>query len=89
MELSNETIREICSCGQLRILRRGKAVFCEEANGKNAQNSIEFMVIKEGEICIATEFYSTGYINYDSFIDIEKMKECPYRKIEKSLLIPW
>jgi hypothetical protein len=89
MELNEETIKEICSCAHIGKSRRGDIIFCEEKKGKDAPSSIEFFLIQEKEICIATEFYSTGHINYDSCINIEKMKECPYRKMEKSLLIPW
>lgn len=80
MELSDKAVREICSCGEFRKLRRGKAVLCGEAKGKDAPNSLEFIGINEGEVCIGTEVYSTGHIHYDSEVDVEKMKTCPYRK---------
>jgi hypothetical protein len=80
MELSDEAVRKICSCAQFRKLRRGDAIFCKEARGKDPANSIEFMAIKDGEICLATDFYSTGHAGYDWNVNVEKMKGCPYKK---------
>ena len=82
MDLDAKTIREeFCSCAELRKLRRGNAIFCEEGKGKDAPSSIEFFMIKCGEVCIATDFYSTGHINYDSEVCTEKMRTCPYREM--------
>ena len=84
MELSDKTVREICSCAQFRNLRRGEAIFCEEAMGKDAPHSIELTNLKKGEVCIATDFYSTGHIGYNFLVNIEDMQKCPYRKTEVS-----
>lgn len=80
MDLNDELIKDICSCGQLKQLNRGKAVFCEEAKGNNPPSSIQFMSINKGEVCVATTFYQTGHNAYDSLIDIEDMKTCSYRQ---------
>jgi hypothetical protein len=85
MDLSNKTVREICSCAEYRNLKRGEAVFCTEAKGKNPPGCIQFMNIKSGEVCTATEFFSTGHADMDSYVDEVAMKKCPsnpnYRSI--------
>jgi len=83
MELSDKIVKEICLCGEFRNLKRGPAIFCENGNGKDAPTeSIEFMSIRKGQVCLATTFYSTGHVNYDSEINVERMEKCPY-KIKK------
>ena len=79
MDLSYAIVREGCSCAQLRNFKKGQAVFCEEAKGNDAPSSVQFIAIKKGEVCVSTSFYNTGHLDYDSLIDLAKMKECPYR----------
>jgi hypothetical protein len=79
-ELSDEVVKKICFCAQLRELRGDNMIFCEDEKGKDAPNSFEFMSIRPREICVATDFYSTGHSRYGSIVDINTMKDCPYRK---------
>ncbi|MDD5012590.1 MAG: hypothetical protein PHQ66_03025 [Candidatus Nanoarchaeia archaeon] len=83
MNLSDKTVREICSCAQFRNLHRGDAVFCEEAKGGNPPSGIQFMDVNKGEVCLGTSFYSTGHSSMDSSVDVEEMKKCPYKKSSK------
>jgi hypothetical protein len=79
----DEEVRAICLCGKFRKLffKRGEIVLCGSANGRDAPTSEDFRDIWKGEVCIATEFYQIGQ-SYKPEVNIEKMKECLYRRTE-------
>jgi hypothetical protein len=77
MDIS-EKVSKICPFAQYKERKNGEAIFCQMNQGIDAPNSIEFMNIAKGEVCLATNFYPTGHINYSSDVDVEKMKTCPY-----------
>jgi hypothetical protein len=85
MCLDDKTISGICTCAALRKSRRGSLILCEEGKGINPPSGFEFMAISDGEICVATSLYSTGHVNYDSEVDIEKMKTCLYRRKQEQI----
>jgi len=80
MELSDKAVRKICSVAQYRSTHGDDSIYCECAKGENAPTAFEFIGIQEGEVCVATRFFSTGHSYSSSMVDLEKMKTCPYRK---------
>ena len=72
-----EGLAKLCKDAQCQKLTRGEAVLCTSAKGK----TYNFPVLKTGEVCVATTFYSTGHSNPDIDVDLEKIKKCPYRKV--------
>ena len=80
MDLNDSVVREICPCAQYRKERGDDAIYCKDAKGKDPEfNGIQFINLQRGEVCVATTFFSTGHRNYDSNVNLEEMKECPYR----------
>lgn len=83
MSLTDKTIREICKSAQLRKENGCDVIYCECAKGSNPPSSALYFQIKKGEVCIATDFFSTGHSYLDSYADTEKMEGCPYRNTKK------
>jgi hypothetical protein len=76
--MTDEKIEDICEYAVMRKLRRGEAILCSEGLGIAPQ--VNAPILSEGDVCIATSFYSTGHVNPDCTYDIKKMYECKNRK---------
>lgn len=72
-----EELAQLCKYAQCQKLTRGEAVLCTVAKGK----TFTYPLLKSGEVCVATHFYRTGHSNPDVDVDLEKIKECPYRRV--------
>ncbi len=79
IKLNARKIRKICKYAQYRKNKGDDAIYCECAKGSNPPSHYTFMSIKSGEICIATNFFSTGHTYYNSDVNAEKMRECKAR----------
>lgn len=70
-------IGEICKLAECRQMRRGEAILC--SGGYGSKLDMPIPLLSDGDVCIATTFFSTGHINSDVYTDKGKMKECQYR----------
>ena len=77
-ESDKPKIEEICRFAELRHLRRGDALLCKE--GKGIAPQVPAPLLREGDVCVATTFYSSGHLNPEVYHDTSRMRDCPYRK---------
>jgi len=73
-----ELCRELCKNAKCVQLTRGEAVLCTAGKGTD----YNLPMIGKGEVCVATQFFSTGHVNPDVEVDVKMMNACPYRRRE-------
>lgn len=69
----------ICDFARKKEMTRGLAILCSECKG---EKPLDFKIpfIDKENVCIATTFYSTGHLNPEVKLDLNKMYNCKYRK---------
>ncbi len=72
-----KALKKLCEYARYQRLGRDKAILCSEKKG----NSYSHPLLKPGQVCIATEFYSTGHRNPEIDLNLEEIANCPHRKV--------
>ncbi len=70
--------KRLCKHAVCSRRRRGDIVLC--ARGLGREQHYLPPLLKKGDVCVATKFYSTGHSTLDANIEPDKMQGCPYRK---------
>jgi hypothetical protein len=86
-KIKDRTARNICSCATFRKVLSGgggEVIFCGSAKGVSAPEKVRADIgyVWMGEICKATEFFRRGDGEYKGCVNLEDMKDCPYRRTE-------
>jgi hypothetical protein len=80
MALDRKVLKGWCRCAVLRTTRGDDVVLCKKGKGKDTPPTLQFIGIEKGQICYATDFYSTGHSSMEASVDLEKMRECSNRE---------
>lgn len=78
-------VSEICRFARMIEYRRGEAAVC--LKGLSEKKLLLFLNfpnrLSSAPNCVATTMYSTGHSMPDSYVKIEKIKECDKRELPK------
>jgi hypothetical protein len=72
-----DSIEKLCKNAVCSARRRGDILLCAAGKGK----TYELPLLRPGDVCVATTFFSTGHSKPDAYVDPAKIQGCPYRKV--------
>ncbi len=73
MDLISRIARKISQSAKFIREYEGGTIYCEAVKGKNPPSIALYSLMNGGEVCVVTDFYSTGHSSLDSNIDTERM----------------
>jgi hypothetical protein len=80
-EAESSKLARLCKDAKVVDARRCSPVLCGSDNpDAGIAPQIPLPLLNKGDVCVATTFYSTGHVDPDCDVDIEKIKTCPYRR---------
>jgi hypothetical protein len=79
-------LENICQDAIVITFTRGNPILCASENplaGKPPDYPI--FPLKNGDVCVATNFYNSGHTSPDCKIYLEKIYNCPYKRPKYNL----
>ena len=74
-------IKKLCLNARAKTSSRMEVILCGASKGKGTDGySIPFL--SDGQVCVATTFYSTGHSSPDAYVTTGEICKCPYRKVK-------